>query len=135
MTSEATLSEDFSLKIWIFQKNSLILHHIILSMKRKLLHISAILALLLVAPVPASAAPDYVAGVMEYQDFEPSITYTQGVLYVNGAEGKTLEVVSLTGRKVMEEQINSPAQKFELNLPKGCYIVKVDNVVRKISVR
>ena len=35
----------------------------------------------------------------------------------------------------MEEQIASPAQKFELNIPKGCYIVKVGNVVRKISVR
>ena len=110
-----------------------------MSMMRKLLHISAILALLLVAPVSASADPVYEAGVLEYQDIEPTITYAQGVLYINGAEGKTLEIVSLTvsltGRKVMEEQIDSPAQKFELNIPKGCYIVKVGNVVRKISVR
>ncbi len=104
-------------------------------MMKKILHISAILALLLVAPVSASAHPDYMAGVAEYLDGEPSITYTQGVLYVSGADGKTLEIVSLTGRKVMEEQIDSPAQKIELNLPKGCYIVKVGNVVRKISVR
>jgi hypothetical protein len=66
---------------------------------------------------------------------EVSVTYTQGYLYVNDAEGKTLEIVSLTGRKVMEEQINSPAQKIELSIPKGCYIVKVGSVVRKISVR
>ena len=125
----------FSLKIWIFQENSLLLHQIIMSMMRKLLHISAILALLLVAPVSASADPVYEAGVLEYQDIEPTITYTQGVLYINGAEGKTLEIVSLIGRKVMEKQIDSPAQKFELNIPKGCYIVKVGNVVRKISVR
>lgn len=111
------------------------MHQIIMSMMRKLLHISAILALLLVAPVSASADPVYEAGVLEYQDIEPTITYTQGVLYINGAEGKTLEIVSLTGRKVMEEKIDSPAQKFELNIPKGCYIVKVGNVVRKISVR
>ena len=102
---------------------------------RKLLHISAILALLLVSPVSASAAPNYEAGVLEYRDLEPSVTYAQGILYVNGGEGKTLEVISLTGRKVMEEQIDSPAQKFELNIPKGCYIVKVGKVVRKISVR
>ena len=106
-----------------------------MSMMRKLLHISAILALLLVAPVSASAGVSYEAGVLEYQDIEPTITYAQGVLYINGAEGKTLEIVSLTGRKVMEEKIDSPAQKFELNIPKGCYIVKVGNVVRKISVR
>ena len=125
----------FSQKIWIFQKNSLLLHQIIISMMRKLLQISAILALLLVSPVSASAAPNYEAGVLEYRDLEPSVTYAQGILYVNGGEGKTLEVISLTGRKVMEEQIDSPAQKFELNIPKGCYIVKVGNVVRKISVR
>ena len=125
----------FSQKIWIFQKNSLLLHQIIISMMRKLLHISAILALLLVSPVSASAAPNYEAGVLEYRDLEPSVTYAQGILYVNGGEGKTLEFISLTGRKVMEEQIDSPAQKFELNIPKGCYIVKVGNVVRKISVR
>ena len=125
----------FSQKIWIFQKNSLLLHQIIISMMRKLLHISAILALLLVSPVSASAAPNYEAGVLEYRDLELSVTYAQGILYVNGGEGKTLEVISLTGRKVMEEQIDSPAQKFELNIPKGCYIVKVGNVVRKISVR
>ena len=133
--SEPPEIEVFSQKIWIFQKNSLLLHQIIISMMRKLLHISAILALLLVSPVSASAAPNYEAGVLEYRDLEPSVIYAQGILYVNGGEGKTLEVISLTGRKVMEEQIDSPAQKFELNIPKGCYIVKVGNVVRKISIR
>ena len=46
-----------------------------------------------------------------------------------------LEVVSLTGRRLLEQQIDSPAQKIELNIPKGCYIVKVGSVVRKIAVR
>jgi hypothetical protein len=88
---------------------------------RKLIMICAILALSMSVPVTTWA--------------EVSVTYTQGYLYVNDAEGKTLEIVSLTGRKVMEEQINSPAQKIELSIPKGCYIVKVGSVVRKISVR
>ena len=88
---------------------------------RKLITICAILALSMSVPVTTWA--------------EVSVTYTQGYLYVNDAEGKTLEIVSLTGRKVMEEQINSPAQKIELSIPKGCYIVKVGSVVRKISVR
>ena len=88
---------------------------------RKLIMICAILALSMSVPVTTWA--------------EVSVTYTQGYLYVNDSEGKTLEIVSLTGRKVMEEQINSPAQKIELSIPKGCYIVKVGSVVRKISVR
>ena len=88
---------------------------------RKLIMMCAFLALSRSVPGPVWA--------------EVSITYTQGSLDVNDAEGETLEIVSLTGRKVMEEQINSPAQKIELNIPKGCYIVKVGSVVRKISVR
>ena len=29
----------------------------------------------------------------------------------------------------------SPEQKIELNIPKGCYIVKVGKVVRRVYVR
>jgi hypothetical protein len=64
-----------------------------------------------------------------------SISYAEGVLSVTGAEGHVLEVISLTGKRVLEERISSPAQRFELNIPKGCYIVKVGDVVRKVSVR
>ena len=104
-------------------------------MNRKLLVFITAVSLLLVAPATASAAQFYAAGVLELTDTEVTVAYNQGVLYVNGGEGLTLEIVSLTGKKVIEEQIESPAQKFELNIPKGCYIVKVGNIVRKISVR
>ena len=64
-----------------------------------------------------------------------TITYSEGSLLVVGAEGCRLEVVSLTGKRVIDDVIKSPAQKIELNIPKGCYIVKVGDVVRKVSVR
>ena len=64
-----------------------------------------------------------------------SISYAEGTLSVTGAEGQVLEVISLTGKRIMEERISSPAQRFELNIPKGRYIVKVGDVVRKVSVR
>jgi hypothetical protein len=84
----------------------------------------------------ASAAPAYFAGVMELsQDQDVNITYSEGMLFVTGCEGETLEIVSLTGKKVLDVKIESPAQKIELNIPKGCYIVKVGKVVRKVSVR
>ena len=54
---------------------------------------------------------------------------------ITGAEGMMLEVVSLTGRAVATYKIESPAQRIELNLPKGCYILKVGKVVRKVTVR
>ena len=52
-----------------------------------------------------------------------------------GANGLTLEVVSLTGRHVASFKIESPAQRVELNIPKGCYILKIGKVVRKVTVR
>ncbi len=83
-----------------------------------------------------SAATVYSAGVMEVlQEQAVTVTYDKGSLLVSGGEGYVLEVVSLTGKRVLEVKIDSPAQKIELNLPKGCYIVKVGDVVRKISVR
>ena len=59
----------------------------------------------------------------------------QSTLLVNNAQGETLEVVSLTGNKVLEVKIESPSQRIELDVPKGCYIVKVGKVVRKIAIR
>ena len=89
-------------------------------MHRRLLIFVAGLMMLLMVPLTAMAT---------------SISYTNGTLSVTGAEGQVLEVISLTGKRVMEERISSPAQRFELNIPKGCYIVKVGDVVRKVSVR
>lgn len=103
-------------------------------MVRFLLLTMTILTLCFSAPDKACAATIYESGVMGIPEGEITITYSQGVLYVNGGEGKVLEVVSLTGRRLLEQQIDSPAQKIELTIPKGCYIVKVGSVVRKIAV-
>ena len=105
-------------------------------MKRIVIIVSAVLALALFVPTKANSSvlKEYVAGIMVLQDSEVTITYSQGSVYVTGGEGLTIEVVSLTGNKVYEEVITSPSQKFELNIPKGCYIVKVGKVVRKVSI-
>lgn len=105
-------------------------------MKRIVIIVSAVLALALFVPTKANSSvlKEYVAGIMVLQDSEVTITYSQGSVYVTGGEGLTIEVVSLTGNKVYEEVITSPSQKFDLNIPKGCYIVKVGKVVRKVSV-
>jgi len=64
-----------------------------------------------------------------------TISVSGQTVLVAGAQGETLEVVSLTGRQVMTVKIDSPAQRVELNVPRGCYILKVGKVVRKIQVR
>ena len=56
-------------------------------------------------------------------------------LYVNNANGLVLCIYNVTGVRVMQVKIEGPAKRLSLNLPKGCYIVKVGNVARKISVK
>ena len=64
-----------------------------------------------------------------------SIAVEGHTVTVSGAQGKKLEVVSLTGRLVAEYEIDAPVQRVELNLSKGCYILRVGKVVRKVSIR
>jgi len=103
-------------------------------MRKKLL-IFSFSALLLGAP--AIAAPMFMElGVAEMID-EPEVTLSVSgnIVQVNGAQGETLEIVSLTGRPISSVKIDSPSQRVELNLAKGCYILKVGKVVRKISIK
>lgn len=92
---------------------------------------------MLTLAVTAKAAPMVMElGVAEQIDEQmPQISVDGNTVNVQGAAGLTLEVVSLTGRAVAAYRIESPAQRIELNLPKGCYILKVGKVARKVTVR
>ena len=94
-------------------------------------------SVLLACSIPASAMKMTTAmGVAEQvEDLQPTLNVDGNTVSVNGAAGMTLEVVSLTGRAVATHKIEGPAQRIELNLPKGCYILKVGKVVRKVTVR
>ena len=63
------------------------------------------------------------------------ISVSGNVLHVTGAAGQDLYVYNVTGVRVKSFRVDSNDKRYELNLPKGCYIVKVDKVVRKISIR
>ena len=105
-------------------------------MIKRLLILSFTLAAFWLVPVSVSAAPAYFAGVMELIDEqEVDVVYSEGTLTVTGAEGLVLQVVTVTGNVVLHKRIDSPDQKIELNIPKGCYIVKVGKVVRGVYVR
>ena len=105
-------------------------------MIKRLLIITFSLAALWLVPATASAAPAYFSGVMELTDEqEVDVVYSEGTLTVTGAEGLVLQVVTVTGNVVLHKRIDSPEQKIELNIPKGCYIVNVGKVVRRVYVR
>lgn len=53
---------------------------------------------------------------------------------VQNAQGATLEIYNITGVKVADFKIDSPDKTINTGLTRGCYIVKVGKVARKISI-
>ena len=102
---------------------------------RTFLHAIIIAATLTVAAPTQSIASTSIAEMtMSADEFKARIVVNQSTVTIEGLAGKTLEVVSLTGRLVMKTKIESNSQQVELNVPKGCYILKIDNIVRKVSI-
>ena len=103
-------------------------------MKRTLLILSV--AGLLTAMNPSAAqASEMNFAASEQVDEQIEVSVEGQTVNVTGAMGKQLIVVSLTGRQVLAVKIENPAQRVDLNIPKGCYILKIGKVVRKIQVR
>ena len=76
----------------------------------------------------------------EHDGIEMSVSGIQlsingGNVHIVGANGEVMEIFNLTGAKVATIRIDSSDKTFALNLPKGCYLIKVGKVVRKISVQ
>lgn len=105
-------------------------------MKKKTLLMAVIAFSLTAVPAMAAAPMMMEMGVAEQiEEPAPTLTVDGNIVSVGGGSGMTLEVVSLTGRAVATYKIEGPAQRIELNLPKGCYILKVGKTVRKVTVR
>ena len=96
-------------------------------MKKILLICSLTCVMLLVLPSVVTAVT-VAPGIEQMMDDDINITVHEQTVYISGAQGQTLEVVSLTGRRIM-------SVKIESNIPKGCYILKIGKVVRKVSIR
>ncbi|MGN1229106.1 MAG: T9SS type A sorting domain-containing protein [Prevotella sp.] len=74
-------------------------------------------------------------------DAKVSISVQNSAIVVNGAAGYDMEIISLTGRRVVKVRIENNSQRIELNVMKGCYIVKIENqskkdcFVRKVTIQ
>ncbi len=87
--------------------------------------------------MPAVAKAEMRIEITEMTDIEVegiSISIDNGVLHVSGAEGQTLQIYKITGVGVMSVKVDSDDRYYTLNLAKGCYIVKIGKIARKISI-
>lgn len=71
----------------------------------------------------------------ELEQSATSIIIKGSNITVCNANGCILEIFSLTGTKIATVKIDSDEKTFDLSLKKGCYILKVNNVARKVSIR
>ena len=104
-------------------------------MTKKILIFSVIATLILMAPQAVKANDAVMPALEQTIDEDIAISISGQTVTISGAQGQTLEVISLTGRRVMSAKIESPSQRIDLNVPKGCYILKIGKVVRKVTVR
>ena len=64
-----------------------------------------------------------------------TIVASGNTVKVTGANGEDIEIFNLTGTKVANIKTDTSGKTYSANLPKGCYLVKIGKVVRKISIR
>ena len=65
---------------------------------------------------------------------EIAVTQQGKNIKVQNACGKTLQVYNVTGALVATYRIDSDDKTITLNVGRGCYIVKVGDVTRKITI-
>ena len=97
-------------------------------MRNKIL--SILLCGMFMLSIPMQSIANSAIEIME-NDFQNN----QSTLHVVNANGQTLEIYNVLGVKVMNIKIEGNDKKYELNLPKGCYIVKIGKLARKISIK
>lgn len=104
-------------------------------MTKRLLAIFLVTTMILAVPVSTVAVTYCGYAGVEQIDDSIVISVSERSVTITGAQGQTLKVISLTGKEMLSKRIESPSQRVELNVPQGCYILKVGNVVRKVSIK
>lgn len=103
-------------------------------MRKSLLSILLATVFAMVMPMQLYAVPAIEVIENDFQTISISVT-DESTLRVTGAAGQMLYIYNITGVRVMSARIDGSDKSFNLNFSKGCYIVKVGKVVRKISIR
>lgn len=98
---------------------------------------NTIIASLLVAVfacIPAKMSAAQMIELIEVE-LQIQITAVDNYVHITGANGQVMHVYNVAGVRVMSVKVEGAEKRIDLNLPKGCYIVKVGKTARKISVK
>lgn len=108
----------------------------------KMMHIIWLFIWLLVAlwipSVAATAATEKRPASITFQSEPDSVNitaYDSCIHIQNAPSGSTLEVYSVVGIKVKEIKLKERDGKYPVNIPRGYYIARIGETVRKIVIR
>lgn len=99
--------------------------------------LTTIMMALLTVCAPVQVRANAAIEIIE-NDLQPTaanITVNGGTIRVSGANGKTMYVYNLAGVRIHSIKVEGADRTFDLNLSKGCYIIKVGTTVRKVSLK
>ena len=102
---------------------------------RKTILASVVFAGMMAVGAPSVARAEASILIIEQDNQKITVSVSGSVLRVTGADGEVLHIYNITGVRVMSIKVDGYDKSYTLNLPKGCYIVKVGKTVRKITIR
>lgn len=103
-------------------------------MKKFTLFISILLVLFLAET--SYAQEERKSAPVENEITQISLTTNGNIVRLQNADKNSiLEIYNVLGVKVASIKIDSSDKTITLNLPKGCYILKIENIVRKIAIK
>lgn len=105
-----------------------------MDMKKKIFA-SIVLAGMMAVGVSTMASAEASVLIIEQESQRITVSVSGSVLRVSGADGEVLHIYNVTGVRVMSIKVDGYEKSYTLNLPKGCYIVKIGKTVRKITIR
>ena len=107
--------------------------------KRKFMtkYLLVILLAIFMMGVPSFAKADCMPEIELIDNVQkPVISIEDNVVRITEACGMTMSVYNLAGgAPIMSVKIDSQDKRFDLNLPKGIYIIKVGKIARKIVIK
>ncbi|MDD5862401.1 MAG: T9SS C-terminal target domain-containing protein [Prevotella sp.] len=99
----------------------------------KKLYTLLFLGLVLLA-VPSISHAEEAVEIAEQLDQTVTIQVIGNSLRIAGGNGQVLQIYNVAGVCVYSLRVDGNDRRYELNLRKGCYIVKVGRTVRKIAL-
>lgn len=96
--------------------------------------LSTIFCSALMLGIPTMAYANTAIEIVDNDFQSAAISITRNTLHVTGANGQMLYIFNVAGVRVMTFKVEGNDKFYDLNLPHGCYIIKVGKTVRKVSI-